>query len=768
VTEPTGRLAVRLCVAMVLMAAGAVPSATACDPTAQAPTRLPDSALPQIGCWFWTEAEFKPEGWRPFLDMAAEHTAWTLLTTSVRIPKLEVTDADVHARIKAASEYARRRGMGVVMDLDVRLARAAFQRKYPDELQEMLRLREVELRDSGDVALAIASDAPSDHYTFRATPYIPLAGRVVRVYSYVRGPQGIEPDTVQDITDTCAVKEASPKQVAIAIRCGEDARGRRACLAAAFSHFTPDVFAPHLLEFQREIIQAYGDAPLAGVCKDEWGFPPCYDGCPAKNDFWFSRPMAEAYAKRTGGRDLVRDALLAWAGERGRTPQRQAAINRFMEMCRERNAEIENDFYRVTKATFGPAAVVATHPTWWPFPDTREFKKNGLDWWQVTRDLAQTDEVTPFCVRTALAKRWGSPVWYNMYYATAVANYDRSLWTHALGGGRINYHPLYPHPGSLLECTGGLLGGRLMRGESRVRLLNFITRAPLDCPVAVVFGHACAMNWAGPAYNDVGMGLADALRRAGFPADLIPSTEIRTKALKVGDDGLVRYGPQRYAAVVLYHPEFERAQTADFFQAAARGKTALFRIGEWTADFDGKPFDGRAALPPEVAACPDAGACATQVIARLRGLGIAPQTPAVTLDEFGLQSAAPPARGECRLLDGTHILVAGEKDAAGDPIQAVVEVKGRKVAVEAIGLAAIRLAEDGSLEALAAGGLKRLEVGALKIELETPIDTALWRDASGRMRGVLQDHAGEVPKPLAALATDWLRLAVPTPLAPAR
>lgn len=49
-------------------------------------------------------------------------------------------------------------------------------------------------------------------------------------------------------------------------------------------------------------------------------------------------------------------------------------------------------------------------PTWWPNPDTREFKKNGLDWWVATRDGAWCDEVTPYCVGTALAKKWGNPV----------------------------------------------------------------------------------------------------------------------------------------------------------------------------------------------------------------------------------------------------------------------------------------------------------------------------------------------------------------------
>jgi len=732
------------------------------------PTRLPDTVAPQIGCWFWTDDDLKPDGWRPFLDMAAAHTSWTLLSTSIRIPRAEVTDADLHDRIKAAAEYARARGMGVVMDLDVRLARAAFQKLYPDELQEMLRLREVELRDAGSVALAIASDTPSDHYTFRATPYVPLAGRLVRVYAYVRGPQGIDSATVRDITAECDLREAGPKQVVVSIPCSKKTAGRRACVMAAFAHFTPDVFAPHLLAFQREVIHAYKDVLLVGVCKDEWGFPPCYDGCPAKNDFWFSRPMAEAYAKRPGRGDLLRDALLMWAGERGRVAERQAAINHYMELCRERNAAIEDDFYKATKETFGPKAVVATHPTWWPFPDTREFKKNGLDWWQVTRDLAQTDEVTPFCVRTALAKKWASPTWYNMYYATGVAAYEKGLWTHALGGGRINYHPLYPHPKPLLECTAELLRGRLMRGESRVRLLNFVSRAPLDCPVAVIFGHPSAMNWAGPAYSDVGMALSDALWCAGYPADLIPSSEIRTKALKVAEDGSVQYGAQRYAAVVLYHPEFEGAETAAFFKAAAAGKTALFRVGNWTADFDGQPYDGIAALPPQVTACTDAGACAAQIVAKLREGGVAPQAAAVPWNEFGLQSAAPPVKGQCRLVDGTQILIAGEKDPAGDPIQTILEVRGHKVVVEAVGLVAVRLRADGTLDALAAGGLKRLQVGPLTVELETPADVALWHDAQGKTCGVLQDYAGEVPAALAALASEWRRLAVPPPLAPAK
>ena len=98
--------------------------------------------LPDVGCWFWTEAEFEPGGYRAFIDMVAAHSPYKLLTTSTRAPLVEVTDPSVRQQMTQAAAYARRRGIGIAMDLDVRLARVAFREAHPDELQEMLRLRE--------------------------------------------------------------------------------------------------------------------------------------------------------------------------------------------------------------------------------------------------------------------------------------------------------------------------------------------------------------------------------------------------------------------------------------------------------------------------------------------------------------------------------------------------------------------------------------------------------------------------------------------------
>ena len=721
--------------------------------------RLPEGVPPDIGAWFWESVEdFRPGECRAFLDLAADHSPFRLLTTSQRVPK-EITDADVHERFKEAAAYARRRGLALVLDLDVRLARAAFQKAYPDELQELLRIREADLAAAGETRVTVKTvGGPKDHMTWGSkASYYPLAGRLVRVYSYVRGAAGIEPKTVRDITASCTVAEASAKQVVVSIPGGKDAAGRKAAVMAAFTHFTPDVFAPHLLEFQRAIFAAYKDLPLGGAMKDEWGFPASSDTI--GNDFWFSSHHARAYARKTGGRDLVRDCLRMFAPERGSGRDRQAAVNYFVELAWRRNAEIEADFYRATKETFGRDAFVGVHPTWIGTTlGKRELNKNGWDWWAVRRDFGQSDEETPYCCRTALAKKCGGAVWYNQFYAGPkdVPRYAQELWRGAVTGGRLNYHPLFPPLARSVPATLPLLRGDLMRGQCRVRLLNFISRAPLDCPVAVVFGHPAATNWAGPVFNDSGTRLAGRFWSAGFAADLIPSYEIGEQALQVGADGFVQYGSQRYAAAILYHPEFEKPQTVAFWKkAAAGGKTALYRVGDWTTTFDGKPINGNAQFPKRMAALPaaDEYGMMTKVVAGLSGRGLSP-----SCRHKGLS-------GRCRLIDGTEIVAAADPThVAGLPIQTTITIGGQKATVDAVGVVAVRLGKDGKVEALAAGGLKAFRAGAFTVELAKRADLAMWRDEKGRWQGVLQGCAGPVPPPLAALTHRWLRLDLPSPL----
>lgn len=246
-----------------------------------------------------------------------------------------------------------------------------------------------------------------------------------------------------------------------------------------------------------------------------------------------------------------------------------------MELHRARNTEIEQTFYRATKATFGPDAFVGTHDTTFPYPDAREFERNGLDWWTATRDYAQSDEITPYSCRTSMAKKFGGPVWYNQWYMSTADSYGKLIWSYALAGGRMNFHILYP---------------------------------------------------SSPPYGERGKDL--------------------------------------------------RAQT-------------------------------------------------------------------------------------CRLIDGTVILASGEHDVLGDPIQKTLKVRGRDATFDAVGIAAVRMDQNGRVEAMAAGGLKSFKAGDMSIELAQRADVAVWRDANGAWQGRLQGHDGPVPEVLLTITKNWTRLRVP-------
>ena len=723
----------------------------------------PETAMPPvISAWFWSKEVLAPDGFKPFLDAAATQSPYTLLSTACR--SIEVVEPQMHAQAAKAVDYANTQGLKIALEVDIRLARQAFCAKYPDEQQEELVLTLIDLPKEGFAQAVFHGTDTRDHMNGSLPPYTCLTTRLIRVYSFVKGPDGIDPATLTDITREGVVATAEgPRKLTVRVPAQP---GRSACVIAAHTLLTPDIFAPHFLAFQRAIIHQYADIPLAGIMKDEWGFPPDHTGNPNHDRYWYSRAMAETYAQQSGGRDLVRDALLMHAHEKGRETERSVAINRYRKLCRERNVAIENDFYHTGKAVFGKNASIVTHATWIPYPGAQEFRKNGLSWWDATRDMGQSDETTPYPCRTSLAKRWNYPIWYNQYYAKEIGPYITELWQGALSGGRLNVHPLYPRPdlkGGARECD--LMRSELMSAMTRLRVLDFVSQAPLECPVAVVFGHACAMNWTQPSYNNVGLGVASALCAKGYPADLIPSSLIASQALKIDAEGYVCLGPQRYQAVVLYQPEFGDATDLAFFShAATAGKSALFIVGNWTQDSDARPLDAKQ-LIAKTQRCTDDQACVSAVTQRLQDADVMRITAWIpNAKRWGTPGdalATPPTDGYSYLIDKTYVRIAGSKDPTGDPIQETFTWQGHSVAVDARGVVAIRFAVDGTVSAFAAGGLKSVKTDGFELVLPERTDLAFRTVSNGHVRGMVQGIAGDLPAALRAITDDWQQLALP-------
>jgi hypothetical protein len=714
------------------------------------------TSWPSIGCWFWQKEEFTGDGYKSFIDLYEKYSPFKLLTTSLRYPG-DLTDPKVYRQIKAASLYAREKGMAIVMDLDIRLARDSFRAKYPDELQQIVFIKEFPLNKKSP-SIGVKGHGFGDHYTYGRTPYDEVSAKLLRVYSYQSKDGLIQSGTIKDISSKAVAAEVRDS-VHVSISGTIDDAANTACALVAFTINTPDVFAPHLLPYQREILQQYADASLAGACKDEWGFPGRFT-TPA-DELWYSAGMAKTYAQRRPGRDLLRDMLLMSVGETGYEAERIAAVNNYMEMCSVRNGEIETDYYYAIKKIFGKDAMSATHPTWFPYPDNREIFKNGLDWWISKRDVAQTDEATPFSVRTALSKKMYSPLWFNMYYDKTIESYYKDIWRAALAGGRLNYHPLWPVPATEQTKTL-LLKDSLMLAESRVSLLNYITEASPACPVAVVFGHPAALNWTDKkVFADVGLNVANALWKAGYYADLIPGSEIVNGSMTINKNGKVQYGPQEYEAVILYHPEYDKQPVADFFKkAGASGKTDLFRVGNWTVDFDAQPFDGNGAIGTAVRSA-DTLSVVQLVMEALKSKNIPVQTEGEEHTVSGFPaSVMPKAAGQLKLIDGTRILIAGEHNPLGDTILGKINIDGYQVDIDAIGVAGIRMNTKGEVEALACGGLKSFRAEGLNIDLDSRVDIALIK-RSGKWKGIMHSNNTAISPSLLDITRDWTIVRVP-------
>ncbi len=748
-------------------------------------SRLPEmmdgkKIAPQLGCWFMrSEQCFEPNGYRPFLDTVASRGAFDILCASARLDN--ATDPQMVEMFDANTQYAEKQyGVHMILDLDMRMARREFARRYPNALQERLQLEEKPLQSSDSFTdFTFTASALTDHYT-GSYPYTPQASRFVRVWSYEKDSSGtILKDSVCDISSFVEISTSQADKIELrvpteAVSTASKERGQRyLCAAVAFSFLYADVFANETIPYEQSLIHQYHNVRAVGAWKDEWGFPPSFDGVPAKNEYWYSEAMRAAYANtclvsegvisdknlQNFGRDLIDDCLVMYRADWQDVNERIAVIDAYNRLCFNRQVEIETQFYQTTKDVFGSDALVGVHSTWFPVVGRNEFKKNGLTWWAAPRDYAQTDESTPYYCRTSIAKKTNS-IWYNMYYSSNPEDYVAETWSDVLAGGRVNIHPIYPSPEKMSNSKGFRMGEILDTGvdiaRRRIRMLNFAADAPLYSPIAVVFDHFSVMNWAKPEYDQVGKAIAicDALAAKGYPVDLIPSSEVMTPdsdgkyQWNMVKEGQLAYGVQKYAAVLL----IAEPSTVLSNIMANRQSLTSFVSGQYTADAS------------EILRIQDT------IVHFLDSQNIQKQTPWIQDNVWNSSIYRPARKGMARLVDGTILWASAMENAGGDPIlmdhETIVLHDGQtqvSISVEATGLLAVRFDDDGQLSMLTASDLRKFSGGGIEIDLmnwDSEIDVALWKDANGQWRGVFQAKENTLPNALLEIANNWEFLAI--------
>lgn len=363
------------------------------------------------------------------------------------------------------------------------------------------------------------------------------------------------------------------------VRGGKENAGKTAVVMVGTLQPIPDLASEHLMEHYRVMIQAAKTAHVDGVFSDEWGYDvilkieevnPYDDNNLFLRHLSVSDAMADKYARRFEGRSLYEDLLSLYYAPEGEEQVSVSAINRYILNLRKIMADNDRQMHGIAKEILGKDTFYGIHPTWWGSVDSLNFEifKNGFYWWEAVRDVAQTDETVIVPIRTALAHKWGSGIWYNMWYSMGtldINTYFRETWNNLRFGGRTHYHGFEClNEGVVLELRKPGLLEQIEAMDARVRMVEDYQVSQPDSRVLVLFGMEAVSNWRlcqapHPNWAPQNVKLDYVLNTAAklfdtLLFDLVPTSEIAGKSLTV-KDGRAVYGTQVYDTVVVLLPE---------------------------------------------------------------------------------------------------------------------------------------------------------------------------------------------------------------------
>ena len=712
--------------------------------------RLPVQVVPENAFVCLANWDFKPGNENAlrdemFRDVLGRQSPYNCVTLSLRC-KPDLSDRILQDRVADVIRQAHADGIQVLMDVDVRIARDEFLRRWPDDAQSYLAF-DIVAPTNGVAKFRMLPEFCRDHMCYGARRvYDVFKSRILKAWAITVGADGLgDPATVRDVTGEVSEGECA---CALSGKVADLKPEERLVVVGQFTQWSADVFSPHLLPFAHEMMKRYQALGADGGMKDEWGFPSTRACMRAFRGFWYSKNFAAAWAKATGGGDMLEDLFRVVLLQKGGEAERKRLIDTYFRLTYERNVEIETDFYEENKRLWGPDVYVAKHATWTSQPSVGEFFHNGLSWWGAKRDWAQSDEGCDVAHCLGMMRTMGGPAWMNEGYGPDGLHYARTVWRYALAGGRLVYHgiyggaPLRPEPGEGVRSMGQsrILKAGAGRAESCVRLLNLISRAHPVSAAAQIFGHSRIMNWADGAVVDYGKDLLHRIGHSGYYVDAYPST-IVPSVFRVTEDGYLAVGEMRYPLVILYRLSDDDRMMWEKLRGNSRLKTAVVELEGGT------------------------DASADSVIAQLDSLNAVRQTPFATTGLNGGEDSPnrlPDPDGMLTLMDGTVARIKGASpDPTGDPIEGAIVSNGAAVRYAAKGVCAVR-AEQGEVMAFAAGGLRFAQGPGLELKLEVPIDVALVK-RNGRWRGLIQvPSAGtSVPRELASLTDDWRILVQP-------
>ncbi|QOV18643.1 hypothetical protein INP51_11590 [Blautia liquoris] len=557
--------------------------------------------------WKWDDHSMKSNLIEKLADLTDRFGADAISVADhwVRAP---FDDEVLQGHFRECADYLHKKGKKLYAETCIRKEGAGFFKQYPKDRAWLAHMVEVQLDENGNASVEL--DIEPVYHFWRVSgengPDVVLGAWAFQKHSdteYV-------PESCQVIKDRVIINnslqktaEGRPKNT-LSIQGGMESAGKTALAIVGTLQPIPDLASPHLMDYYRTMLKTAKAAHVDGVFSDEWGYdvilevqedrPNEHNNNLLIRHLSVSDAMAGHYRKIYGGRDMYQDMLCLYYAPAGQEEKSIAAINRYNENLRQIMADNDRKMLKAVKEILGPDAFYGVHPTWWGSVSALNFEvfKNGFYWWDAVRDIAQTDETVLMPIRTALAHKWGSSIWYNMWYSMGtldIKTYYKETWNNVRFGGRTHYlgYECPNEPNVLQLYQPGLLE-ELEKMDSRVRLLDDHQTSQPDSRVLMLFGMEALTNWRlydnpHPGWTSQNKNMEKVFRTAAklyekLLFDLVPTTEIANGSLKI-ENGKAVYGNQTYDMVVLMMPESMDPRCFVFLQQLSPDQLLVYGTG---------------------------------------------------------------------------------------------------------------------------------------------------------------------------------------------
>ena len=563
---------------------------------------------PSIIYWKWDDQHLKDRSYIEKIEDIAARSCFDHVCITTHWCRNGIADEDMHDHVRAACDKLHELGRKMIFEIDVRAEKKRFAETYPDSRMGFIYWQN---QTAGE-----GEKAKFSFHIVRGGGGELFSGdrqdgeKVLDVFAYETDEAGcIREESIKCLTEQATLQRTDDSTVTVEVKA---VSGRKVFVTVCSYYQFPDFWSNEYHAYLNWLMKRYSDIPLDGLSVDELGllWYPDFDFTPGSYKMLDNAPIyslgfADTFEQRFG-MSYSRSLLYRFCSS-DEDQNTVKAINYYFDTVREGLAECECRFYQKTKELYGDDAFVGVHNTWYAIEEvanTPEVWKTGITWWSAKKDYGFTDEIMLYPVRTALAHKEQSPIFYNMWYGEAteqIDTYYTELWKNARFGGRtISLGYECTHEDSVLDLYPAGYLEDLSHIEEQLSHLDDLQESAANCEVLVLAGlEACCNRLA----NQNGHGRWDTLRgvlkeiftltrdifNMGCNVDMVGSSAVYDQQLTISEDGFVTYGSQTYKYVIMAYPQFCKTALTDFLKEIVKSKTGLCVVGGLTKDFYGEP-----------------------------------------------------------------------------------------------------------------------------------------------------------------------------------